>query len=412
MNRKISKTYLLFESGEGVEVNISLHKPSSATNRPIDAFMVTECDGDCTRSARRAAQAVYDVLSSSENLDRFVVGYDLNGLPSERQVIGGSGGLAFAVSLAKRLTKKDPGPVAATGIVDPGGTVSPIKGIKAKLQAAKSLIPENGFILYPEKNHHEIPDELYKEIKRKGIHLHPVSSISESFEILFKPEKAAEDLVKIKKSKTTPLLFCLLIILILGAGFYIFNSKKEITAQVHTAEKSDPKEKVKKTADQDEQKPQESSSEESKPSTVKKNPAEEKQTEKIPEAVKSVYTGSINIEGKGSLASQISQKVNDLLLSHPDELPEKGQVSGTISVLWINEDTGKDGTVSSSISIVLNGFKTVRDNKESSFPAIRVEEKGQGSVIKMADKASDTMCRKILQIFKTPEKLSDDGGFD
>jgi hypothetical protein len=59
--------------------------------------------------------------------------------------------LAFAVALAKRLLNKDPGPVAATGIVESshnGGPIKRVRGIEAKLEAAGiSYLPEDGFFI-------------------------------------------------------------------------------------------------------------------------------------------------------------------------------------------------------------------------------------------------------------------------
>ena len=189
-NRKdCSTTWMLFESGNGVVVDLSLHSPSGDKSRPIDAYVVTECEGGFTASARRAAEVVYDVVGGQGfEMDPVVVGYDLQGLPAGRQVMGESGGLAFAIALAKRLLGRDPGPVAATGEVKSGhggGPVGPVRGIEAKMAAAGGLVPKKGWVLYPKENEREISDEVRESLREKGLKLQPVSSVADAIGLVF-----------------------------------------------------------------------------------------------------------------------------------------------------------------------------------------------------------------------------------
>jgi hypothetical protein len=188
-HKACSTTWMLFESGNGVVVDLSLHSPSGDKNRPIDAYVVTECEGGFTASARRAAEAVYDVVRGQGlEMEPLVVGYDLQGLPPGRQVMGESGGLAFAVALAKRLLGRDPGPVAATGEVRSGhngGPVGPVRGIESKMAATRRLAPEGTWILYPKENDPEISNDLRKSLGRKGLRLHPVANVAEAMGLLF-----------------------------------------------------------------------------------------------------------------------------------------------------------------------------------------------------------------------------------
>ena len=187
--KECSTTWMLFESGNGVVVDLSLHSPSGDKRRPIDAYVVTECEGGFTASARRAAEAVYDVVRGQGlETDPVVVGYDLQGLPAGRRVMGESGGLAFAVALAKRVLARDPGPVAATGEVRSGhngGPVGPVRGIESKMAAAGKLAPERTWLLYPKENDPEISDDLRKALGKKGLKLRPVSSVAEAIGLLF-----------------------------------------------------------------------------------------------------------------------------------------------------------------------------------------------------------------------------------
>ncbi len=180
---------MLFENGSGVEVNLSLYSPPGDRARPVDAYVVTECEGGFTGSARRAAETVYHVLQAQGLVtDPVVVGYDLQGLPAGAPVTGESGGLAFAVALAKRMLGQDPGPVAATGEITSShgdGGVGPVRGIAAKLAAAGRLAPGQSWVLYPDANEPDIPDDIRESLKQKGLRLRPVSSVSEALGLLF-----------------------------------------------------------------------------------------------------------------------------------------------------------------------------------------------------------------------------------
>jgi len=213
-----SRTWMLFESGSGVEVDLSLYAPPRDRTRPVDAYVVTECEGDFTGSARRAAETVYNILRRhGSEMEPVVVGYDLQGLPGGRPVTGESGGLAFAIALARRVLEQDPGPVAATGEImsgHGGGPVGPVKGIQAKLQAAGRLAPQNGWVFYPQENDREISDDLRTLLIEKGLRLRPVSSVAEALDHLFTfPAlfpKHASSAVRARRSRTPELLILLL----------------------------------------------------------------------------------------------------------------------------------------------------------------------------------------------------------
>ena len=181
-----TNTWMLFESGKVVPVGLSLFSAPKENSRPIDAYVVTEAEGTVTLSARRAAGAVYEVVCGyRSDIGPIVAGFDFT---ANFPVTGESGGLAFAVSLAKHLLNKDPGPVAATGIVQSsinGGQIKGVLGIVAKLKAAGQILPPGGFIFFPEENEHEIPAELHNHLVSKGLKPIPVSTVAQTIEILF-----------------------------------------------------------------------------------------------------------------------------------------------------------------------------------------------------------------------------------
>jgi hypothetical protein len=225
-----TRTWILFESGNSVSVDLSLFSAPKENIRPIDAYVVTEAEGTVTYSARRAAGAVYEVVRNyNPEIGPLVAGFDFT---AKFQVTGESGGLAFAVALAKRLLNKDPGPVAATGIVESshnGGPIKRVRGIEAKLEAAGVVLPFGGWIFYPEENENEISVELRNRLISKGLNLYPVSSVAQTIEILFanKPYKRGKPAQRryLKKKMLMPFLFFLMF-LVAPIGLVFWKDKQ------------------------------------------------------------------------------------------------------------------------------------------------------------------------------------------
>ncbi len=223
---------MLFESGNGVAVDLQLFDAPRESARPIDAYVVTEVEGSVTRSARRAAGAAYEAVARHvSDLPAAVAGFDFGG---SSQVIGESGGLAFAIALAKHLARQDPGPVAATGEVESshnGGPVAGIRGIEAKLDAAAAVLPAGGHVFYPRENDGEVSAEARRKMVEQGLILHPVSSVAEAIDLLFFPDAAesSEDKGSGMPDKATGMsifyLLFLLVVLFATAGLAVWQSQ-------------------------------------------------------------------------------------------------------------------------------------------------------------------------------------------
>ena len=184
VDNEISQTILMpFENGDIASVSLSLYKAPKGQSRPIDAYVVTECEGDFTGAARRAAEAVYNLAQKKlPRIGQMVIGLDIQGLsPGSAPVTGESGGLSFAIAIAGELFKKKI-PIAATGVVSSrvNGKVDRVEGIVKKLTAAAEIIPQQGRILYPTDNHDEIPESVFRLARDKRITLHPVATIAEA----------------------------------------------------------------------------------------------------------------------------------------------------------------------------------------------------------------------------------------
>ena len=387
-----STTWMLFESGSGVVVDLSLYSPSKDKTRPIDAYVVTECEGDFTGSARRAAETVYNVLREhGVEIDPMVVGYDLQGLPGGRKVMGESGGLAFAIALAKRVCDHDPGPVAATGDVKSGhggGPLGAVKGIGAKIEAAGRLMPGNGWVFYPKDNDREIPDELRISLDGKGLKFQPVSSVAEALGLLFdlqvsQPKKNPPP----ARAKKSLLKNALLLGLVCFTAFLI--------ARIHGwtpfgSEVPPPGSDLTQTGL-------------SGGVTVEKDPvtSEDKSTESLtePEPVSDPRI-KISLSGKPGIALSLAQltteKLENLLTKKNIADPQNIGITGQIVIRNISEmPPDKGGALTTLMTVAVNGL-TFGDNKtKRSLPVFSITVQGKGSVKTFLPEAASALAREI-----------------
>ena len=160
----MSAILILFESGNLAEVRVTLYKAPGERSRLLDAYVTTECEGSVTRSARRAAEAVLSWLPEEYRpKEPMVAGFDLSGLSTDQTITGESGGLAFAIALAAEFTGKDPGPLAATGILADSGShseVMPVKAVCAKIKGAIAALPSQSKVLFPQTNQKDCDEEV------------------------------------------------------------------------------------------------------------------------------------------------------------------------------------------------------------------------------------------------------------
>lgn len=236
MTTKNSPTWMLFASGACVEVHANSYEAPAGSKRPVDAYVVSDCDGDCEEAAARAVETVWQAVSvQGKRLTPLVFGFDLPGRKAQKKVVGASGGLAFVVSAMEKFTGCDFGPVAATGILQSTDLDAPllnVKGIEEKLSAALELIPSGGQVFYPESNDYEVSTSLKDKFREKRIHLYAVRDVSETIDHLVEGTNSHQA----KKSNLPKYLVgsacALLVVLLLSAGYiYTKNSQLEITDQ-------------------------------------------------------------------------------------------------------------------------------------------------------------------------------------
>ncbi len=411
---------MLFESGNGVMVNLSLYPLPKDSNRPIDAYIVTETAGDFTKSARRAAAAVYDILQHKfPAVPQKVVGFDLQGYT--RATVGESGGLAFAIALAKKLLNQDPGPVAATGDIisgNQGGKFGPIKGIVAKINAAEQLLPENGWLFYPQQNDNEIPDELRKNLTDKSIKLHPVSSVSEVLALFFGWHENEADSQVIKQDaavsatvstqdqgtqKPQTALWPLLVIflIIAGVAVWLYLPKSDVSEYTDSAQIATiPSPKI-ETAP--EAKPPESD--------VATSVAPESEPATLPSS--NQITADFN--GDSSLAAKLARLLNEqlpqYLLDNEITLPDTS-ISGTVKIIEINEEiVNEKGDVRSSMTAVLSQLNTKIKDTSKPYPDLRISVQSNGQIGSLLPLAAIEFSNVIANTI-TPSIIIKNKGFE
>ena len=241
----MNKIFVIFESGRTYSLNCTVYSANKGYSRPVDAYIITESDGDFTTAAKRAVESVYSyTVKKGFSITPSIAGFDLLERDNQTiQISGESGGLAFAVAFAKcilkpylaksdfdNLNNKD---VAATGVISSNGTIKRVNGIEQKLKKAAEILPENSWILFPEENQKDITFELEKIFKNKNHKVSAVSNVDMIMELLLGDNSRGKLLVvtnNINRKFILKILFVIvtaLIVIVFAGEYYIktnFNS--------------------------------------------------------------------------------------------------------------------------------------------------------------------------------------------
>lgn len=219
---------LPFENGELARVTLSLYAAPRGQHRPMDAYVVTECEGVFTGSARRAAETVFNLVGGRiENRGPVVAGFDAQGAcPGLTPATGESGGLAFALALAGRLLNQNPGFLAATGVLNSSagnGPIGRVNAVAGKIAAAIEHLPEKGRIFYPVGNHGEIPEPLAEKARQKQQALCPVGSVAEAIGIVYPERTSSRTPFRIPLKPLLLILSLLAFLFVITAGYLTYN---------------------------------------------------------------------------------------------------------------------------------------------------------------------------------------------
>lgn len=431
---KFTETWMLFESGNGVVVDPGFFFPHNKTTRPIDAWLVIGDEGVFNDSARRAALAVYQAIHhQGVGPEPVVVGFELQGLPVGRAVTGESGGLAFAIALAKRLLGKDPGPVAATGHIlssHGGGPIGPVRGIEAKLQAAARLVPEKASVFYPKENDGDIPEALLRSLKEKGLKLYPVSSVAEALDVLFRfPEHPAQKGPVTPKSRhrlvwgsLTLALVCVALLALLRVQGWLPSwsnqtvGHKDVTSAPAVSvtdkdgitNKEAQKAAFKEERDATNKPPKDS---------VEKDDAAKVELTAAPTGKDNITVPTtpvqpepalrarpeIKLKGNTAIASRLAQLTTQRLeglISREKGFDPKGlRITGDVAILGIIEKPKpKEGGVTASITFAARELRCVREGRTNrSLPALRVTVEGMGPATTVLPAAASALAEEIVK---------------
>ncbi len=364
--KDFTDTWMLFESGSAVPLNAKMHDYSAPDGRPVNAYVVTKSKGAPKKSALRAAESVYEIARQKHmNPGCITVAYDLMGLDVRWEVVGASGGLAFAIAFAKQLFEHDPGPVAATGDIlnsGNGGPVGPIKGVAKKLTAAGQVMKEGGWIFYPDKNNGEISKELRESLSEKGLKLHAVSSVEEALGILFPSEKkeTVEQQPQKETAKQRPkamwALLPILVALFIGGGLWIHSLNRSAL--------EDPPIKSEKSAPEN----------------------------------------GIHLTGGSSLAQEIATLTMETVRSGNPAIYKGGRLSGDVRIMRIIEKR-KDGKseLRAEMTVSVKNVFFIKGEERVANPPLIAKVVGEGSANHLAGKAATALAAEIGNIISPSE---------
>ena len=389
--RNASDTWMLFESGNCTLVSATVRPAPKDNKRPIDAYIVTECHIEFTRAAQMAAETILNTardLMHNKTPAIVAYSYGLNELAYGSSFDGRSGGLPFAIALAKKLHTLDPGPVAATGEItggDLGGTIGPIKGIQSKLEAAGQVLPDGGWVIYPKANDREISDQLRKTLLKKGLRLRAVSSVQEALTAIFthidtKRKKGVEPKRRFKTLIIAlTILFCGLALI----GYWKNKPRSPVSGPKHM-ETLTPQPQKEDTNSYKVPKPEPG---------VPRQPVQRS-------GISIDKPVEINLTGNTILSRSIAELMTSRLSNMLEKRAVKNKVSihlsGRIDMVKITEKMDAEaGGLHSDITIKINDLKLKTDIREKTFPALTVSVKGIGSARTLVPKTVNVLLKRL-----------------
>ena len=196
-------TWMLFRSGNATRIDVGLHEPGEGGHSAKAAYVVKECDTAMQDAAERGRLAALEWIArrSGTAAPAYRVSFDLPGVRSGENVGGASGGLAFALAVARAVRAAAGGgatgaggAVAAAGELGSGlsgGPVRGVQGIEAKIEGALACLPAGGRLFYPRANDPDVSAGLRETLRQGGIEAVAVESVDGALDRLF-PSPAAD----------------------------------------------------------------------------------------------------------------------------------------------------------------------------------------------------------------------------
>ncbi len=202
-----TKGYLPFASGRVVEVVLSPHE-DERIDRPLKPYALYDAGVEMVRTADCAGEIAFWLASEDRAISKkYSIGYQLQDLPLDASITGGSGGLVMVLSFYCELTSLAVGQFAATGALAGirNDKVLKVDGVVGKLEGAWECLDHGAKLLIPAENSADVPSELAERLSLKSISLHPVSTVREAIDVL-KGDAEKKDKKEKKSFLTKPLL--------------------------------------------------------------------------------------------------------------------------------------------------------------------------------------------------------------
>ncbi|MCF6178233.1 MAG: hypothetical protein L3J63_02440 [Geopsychrobacter sp.] len=378
----MSGTWILFTSGQAVEIIVNRTLSAKVGGNPADVYVVAHsCHQSFQESAQRAAAlSYYWAETKGLNPQPYAAGIDLAGIKKGDALTGESGGVAFAVALAKLMFEYDPGPVAATGVVSPrdGGRIEAIRGLSAKLDAAVENLPAGSWVFYPRENLEPADDPMVAEIQEKiiklqnkGYKLHSVSTLSEVLERLF-PLKTVAVKQKRQFRSGWVLLAVLVVLGLIATQFSWRDVNSEIKSIDPVAESGAQQGIVVAVGDGEIVQPPVAGIS----STVNLS-AESESSGSAPESQVAALQLPIRIEGKGRLGTELADRVTNLLLAQPNLSLEPP--AAKLRILGLTEEMQLKGMLS-SLSLEVSALNFQLQNETVTLPIFPLTLEQPGAI--------------------------------
>jgi len=171
--------WLLLTAGAGraTAVPVSAELSLGVHGESVRRVEVAGGGPELRRSAAAAAAEAARILYRERYLDRQILVRFAFADPGTVQ--GRSAELAFALALAAAVVERRLPPVAATGMLEEGGTVRTVDDIAHKLGAALKVLPEGGAFVFPAAAEPELTPSLRRRAAERGVALVPAQRLEE-----------------------------------------------------------------------------------------------------------------------------------------------------------------------------------------------------------------------------------------
>jgi len=155
--------------GEAAPLQVALSEGVHGENlRRVD---IPGAGAELIRSATSACGEAAKILYRERYLDRQIL--VRFGVEDAASIHGRSAELAFALALVRVAVKIDLPPLAATGLIEPGGAIRGVEGVEAKAAVALEVLPRGGRFIYPSSNDAALSPELRRRAAEAGVALTP-----------------------------------------------------------------------------------------------------------------------------------------------------------------------------------------------------------------------------------------------